>query len=125
MLVKLTFMEFKLFVREFVVALFVLVLPVALLLAFGFQPGSRDADKHLGGQTGAEHIAAIGAGIALAILGLSVLPTTLAGYREKGVLRSPSASSPAAATPTSTSAGRPAPSTSPRSARESPWRSWD
>ncbi|MDN3351294.1 ABC transporter permease [Actinomadura sp. DC4] len=87
MLARLTFMELKLTMREFVVPLFVLVLPVALLLGFGFQPGSRKANADLGGQTGAAYIAAIGAGIALAIIGLSVLPATLAGYREKGVLR--------------------------------------
>lgn len=87
MLAKLTFMEFKLHMREFVVPLFVLLLPMGLLLGFGFQPGSGDANASLGGQTGAEYIAAIGAGISLAILGLSVLPTALATYREKGVLR--------------------------------------
>lgn len=87
MLVRLTLMEFKLFGREFVLPLFVFALPVALLLGFGFQPGSRHADPQLGGQSSAEYIAALGAGIALAILGLSVLPATLAGYREKGVLR--------------------------------------
>jgi ABC-2 type transport system permease protein len=87
MFARITFMELKLNLREFVVPLFVLVLPIALLLAFGYQPGSDHADPHLGGQTGAEYIAAIGAGICLAILGLSVLPSTLAAYREKGVLR--------------------------------------
>lgn len=87
MIVKLTLMEFRLLAREFVVPLFVLVLPVGLLLGFGFQPGGRHADPHLGGQTAAAYIAAIGVGIALAILGLSLLPATLAGYREKGVLR--------------------------------------
>ncbi len=87
MFAKLTLMEFKLLMREWVVPLFVLVLPVALLLGFGFQPGSGKADKNLGGQTGAAYIAAIGCGIALAMLGLSVLPTALATYREKGVLR--------------------------------------
>jgi ABC-2 type transport system permease protein len=87
MIARLTAMEFKLLMREFVIPLFVLILPVGLLLGFGFQPGSKDADPHLGGQTAAAYIAAIGAGIAVAILGLSVLPTALAGYREKGVLR--------------------------------------
>jgi ABC-2 type transport system permease protein len=87
MFARLTLMEFKLAMREFVVPLFVLVLPIGLLLGFGFQPGSRHADPHLGGQTGAAYIAAIGAGVCLAILGLNVLPATLAGYREKGVLR--------------------------------------
>jgi len=87
MFARLTFMELKLNLREFVVPLFVLVLPIGLLLGFGFQPGSDRANADLGGQTGAAYIAAIGAGIALAVLGLSVLPTTLATYREKGVLR--------------------------------------
>jgi ABC-2 type transport system permease protein len=87
MFARLTFMELKLHLREFVVPLFVLILPVGLLLGFGFQPGSRHAAADLGGQTGAEYIAAIGAGISLAILGLSVLPTALARYREMGVLR--------------------------------------
>jgi ABC-2 type transport system permease protein len=85
MFAKLTFMEFKLTMREFVVPLFVLVLPMGLLLGFGFQPGSRHASASLGGQTGAAYIAAIGAGICLAILGLSVVPTALSTYREKGV----------------------------------------
>jgi ABC-2 type transport system permease protein len=87
MLARLTFMELKLNLREFVVPLFVLVLPIGLLLGFGFQPGSDRANADLGGQTGAAYIAAIGAGISLAVLGLSVLPATLATYREKGVLR--------------------------------------
>jgi ABC-2 type transport system permease protein len=87
MIARLTVMEFKLLMREFVIPLFVLILPVGLLLGFGFQPGARDTDPHLGGQTAAAYIAAIGAGIALAILGLSVVPTALAGHREKGVLR--------------------------------------
>ncbi len=87
MFARLTFMEFKLTMREFVVPLTVLALPLGLLLGFGFQPGSRHADPHLGGQTGAAYIAAIGAGVCLAVLGLSVLPATLATYREKGVLR--------------------------------------
>jgi ABC-2 type transport system permease protein len=87
MLVKLTLMEFKLLVREVLVGVFVLALPVALLLGFGFQPGSDRPEKDLGGQTGAAYIAAIGVGVAIAILGLSVLPTALAGYRERGVLR--------------------------------------
>lgn len=87
MLARLTLMELKLALREIVIPLFVLALPVGLLLGFGFQPGSRHPNADLGGQTGAEYIAAIGAGVSLAVLGLSVLPTALAQYREKGVLR--------------------------------------
>jgi ABC-2 type transport system permease protein len=87
MILKLTVMEFKLLLREVAVALFVVLLPIALLLGFGFQPGSDKASADLGGQTPAEYIAALGVGIALAILGLNVVPTALATYREKGVLR--------------------------------------
>ena len=87
MLAKLTLMEFKLLTREWAVPLFVVALPLGLLLGFGFQPGSGDAQKSLGGQTGAAYIAAIGVGISIAILGLTILPTALATYREKGVLR--------------------------------------
>lgn len=87
MIVKLTLMEFRLVMRELLMPLFVLVLPVGLLLGFGFVPGSRKVQAHLGGQSTAAYIAAIGVGIALAILGLSALPATLAGYREKGILR--------------------------------------
>lgn len=87
MFARLTLMEFKLTMRELVVPLFVVVLPFALLLGFGFQPGSRRPDPDLGGQTAAAYIAAIGVGVCLAVLSLNVLPATLAGYRDKGVLR--------------------------------------
>ncbi|MEV5751158.1 ABC transporter permease [Actinoallomurus sp. NPDC052308] len=87
MLAKLTYLELKLFTREIVLPAIVLLLPLALLLGFGFQPGANKAQHDLGGQTTAEYMAALGVGIALAILGLTVLPATLASYREKGVLR--------------------------------------
>lgn len=87
MLAKLTYLELKLLAREIIVPAVVLLLPLALLLGFGFQPGANKAQHDLGGQTAPEYMAALGVGIAVTILGLSILPTTLAGYREKGVLR--------------------------------------
>ncbi|WP_454923414.1 ABC transporter permease [Actinoallomurus soli] len=87
MLAKLTYLELKLLAREVIVPAVVLLLPLALLLGFGFQPGANKAQHNLGGQTAPEYMAALGVGIAVTILGLSILPTTLAGYREKGVLR--------------------------------------
>lgn len=87
MLVKLTLMELKLAVRDKIALLFALLLPLALLFAFGPQKGSQKADKSLGGQSQAEYIAAIGMGLVLAMLGLQVVPGVLASYRERGILR--------------------------------------
>jgi ABC-2 type transport system permease protein len=87
MLFKLTVMELKLAVRDKVSLLFALLLPLALLCAFGLQSGSQKGSKDLGGQSAAEYIAALGMGIVLAILGFQVLPAVLSSYRERGILR--------------------------------------
>jgi ABC-2 type transport system permease protein len=87
MLAKLTYTELKLAIRDKVIILFAVFLPVALLIGFGLQPGSGKPSHDLGGQTGAEFIASIGMGIVLAILGLQALPAVLALYRERGILR--------------------------------------
>jgi ABC-2 type transport system permease protein len=86
-LTKLTVVESKLFLRDRVAAPLTLVLPLLLVIAFGLIPGIRDPDPDLGGQAPLELVAAIGVAIALAMLGLSVLPTVLATYRERGILR--------------------------------------
>jgi ABC-2 type transport system permease protein len=86
-LTKLTVVESKLFLRDRVAAPVTLVLPLLLVIAFGLIPGIRDPDPDLGGQAPIELVAAIGVAIALAMLGLSVLPTVLATYRERGILR--------------------------------------
>jgi ABC-2 type transport system permease protein len=86
-LASMTKMETKLFFREPVLPLLVLALPVLLVVGFGLIPGFGDPSADLGGQGGTEYIASLGVGIVLAILGLSVLPTALSTYRERGVLR--------------------------------------
>lgn len=86
-LTKILFVETKLTLREKWPLLFVFALPLGLLLGFGAQPGSDKPSVDLGGQSGAGYIAAIGAGIALTALGLQMLPTVLAAYRERGILR--------------------------------------
>jgi ABC-2 type transport system permease protein len=86
-LTSMTKMETRLFFREPVLPLLVLALPVLLVVGFGLIPGFGDPSADLGGQGGTEYIASLGVGIVLAILGLSVLPTTMATYRERGVLR--------------------------------------
>jgi ABC-2 type transport system permease protein len=84
---KLTVVESKLFLRDRVAVPLTLALPVLLVIAFGLIPGIRDPDPDLGGQAPIELVAAIGVSIVLAMLGLSVLPTVLATYRERGILR--------------------------------------
>ncbi|MFB9904637.1 ABC transporter permease [Allokutzneria oryzae] len=85
---KLTLTEAKLFLRDKVSPLFALVLPVFLLLAIGLQfrdgaaPGP-DPD----GLRAAYFVASIALALALATLSFNSLPTYLATYREKGILR--------------------------------------
>ena len=86
-LAKILFVETKLLLREKWPLLFVFALPIGLLLGFGAQPGSNEPSADLGGQPGAEFIAALGAGVALTALGLQMLPSVLAAYRERGILR--------------------------------------
>ncbi|HEU5157402.1 MAG TPA: ABC transporter permease [Streptosporangiaceae bacterium] len=84
---KILLVESKLLLREKWPLLFVFALPLGLLLGFGAQPGSDKPNADLGGQSGAGYIAAIGAGVALTALGLQMLPSVLAAYRERGILR--------------------------------------
>jgi ABC-2 type transport system permease protein len=86
-LATMTRLEAKLFVREPANIFFVLALPVLLLVGFGLVPGFGDPDEFFGGQSGTEFIASLGIGIALAVLGLSILPAVLGTYRERGVLK--------------------------------------
>jgi ABC-2 type transport system permease protein len=79
--------ETRLFFREPLLPALVLVLPVLLVIGFGLIPGFGDPSSDLSGQSGTEYIASIGVAIVLAVLGLSILPTTLGTYRERGVLR--------------------------------------
>jgi ABC-2 type transport system permease protein len=86
-LVAMTKTETTLFFREPLLPALVLALPVLLLIGFGLIPGFGDPSSDLSGQSGTEYIASIGVAIVLAVLGLSILPTTLGTYRERGVLR--------------------------------------
>jgi len=86
-LVAMTKTETKLFFREPLLPALVLALPVLLVIGFGLIPGFGDPSSDLSGQSGTEYIASIGVAIVLAVLGLSILPTTLGTYRERGVLR--------------------------------------
>jgi ABC-2 type transport system permease protein len=89
---KITAMELRLHWREPAVVLFGLLLPVALLAGFGMAPGVSKPDPANGGLSLGQYIASIAVTLAVTIMGLTVVPTALATYREKGILRRLSAS---------------------------------
>jgi ABC-2 type transport system permease protein len=85
---RLTVTELKLFLREPSAVFFVLVLPVLLLAVFGVIPASHKPDPALGGHSAiGSLIPPIAVSVSVAVLALSLLPTFLATYRERGILR--------------------------------------
>jgi hypothetical protein len=100
---KLTFVETKLFLREPAAVFFALAVPLLLLVILGSIPGFRQPISDLGGLRVIDLYLPIIVAIALTTLGLSTLPTALATYRERGILRR------LATTPGPTPAGAPQP----------------
>ena len=87
-LATLTVTESKLFRRDGMSLFFGLIFPPLLFLALGaLIPGFLDPNDDLGGLRLVDLYLPIVIGLALATLALSTLPTYLATYREKGVLR--------------------------------------
>ena len=89
---KITVMELRLHVREPAVVLFGVLLPVGLLAGFAMTPNATRPDPANGGLSLGQYIASMAVTLAVVILGLTVVPTALATYREKGILRRLSAS---------------------------------
>ena len=83
--VRLATVEWRLLRREPLVLFFGVAFPVILLVVFGLATDGPDRD--LGGLSLVEAYVPILAAFNLAILGTSGLPTTLATYRERGILR--------------------------------------
>ncbi len=81
-LTKITTVEAKLYLRDPTATILVLGLPVGLLVVFG-SIGLGEGDDTVS----PGFLPSMSLGLALAMLGLSILPTVLATYREKGVLR--------------------------------------
>lgn len=83
-LTKITTVESKLFLRDTTSSSIAVLLPVGLLVVFGSigmgDPGPDDG-------FGAAFLPAMVISLSLAMMALSVLPTVLATYREKGILR--------------------------------------
>ncbi|GAA4552576.1 ABC transporter permease [Amycolatopsis samaneae] len=92
-LTKMTAVEAKLFLRDPGAPITVLGIPLALLLVFGLMPDSRNPDPKFGGHAPLTSlIAPMSVTILLAMLALTLFPTAIATYREKGVLKRLSAS---------------------------------
>jgi ABC-2 type transport system permease protein len=86
-LTKLTLTEAKLFLRDPTAVFFAVVFPPLLLGILGALPAFRQPSEDLGGQRVIDLYVPIMTAFVLAILALSVVPTYLATYREKGILR--------------------------------------
>ena len=87
-LTTLTLTEAKLFRRDGVSLFFGLLFPPLLLLVLGaFFPGFRAANADLGGLRLIDVYLPIVLVLTLATPALSTLPTYIATYRERGVLR--------------------------------------
>lgn len=79
--------EVRLFLREPVYLLVVILLPAAILAIFGSLFGASRPDPALGGLRFVDVFVPSLVVISLATLGIQTLPIRLATYREKGVLR--------------------------------------
>jgi ABC-2 type transport system permease protein len=84
---KFTLIEARLFLRERMIAIFALALPVVILLALGAMPFMRAHQEGLNGQRVIDIYIPLLVGLALAALALNGLPGALGTYRERGVLR--------------------------------------
>ncbi|HYH12354.1 MAG TPA: ABC transporter permease [Thermomicrobiales bacterium] len=96
---RLTLIELKLFARDPFATVFALVLPLIMLLllaaVFGDTPPTDMVDGELvfRGVSGDDYYVAASVALVIAAIGLLILPTHIASYREQGVLRRFEASS--------------------------------
>jgi hypothetical protein len=86
-LAKLALTEARLFWRDPTGWFFALAFPPLLLVILGSIPAFREPDAELGGLRVIDLYVPILVGFVLAMLAISVLPSYLATYREKGILR--------------------------------------
>jgi ABC-2 type transport system permease protein len=84
---KLTLTELKLFLRDPTALFFAVIFPPLLLGILGAVPAFREPSEDLGGQRVVDLYVPITVAFVLAMLAISVVPTYLATYREKGILR--------------------------------------
>ncbi|MER7278917.1 ABC transporter permease [Dactylosporangium sp. NPDC000244] len=87
-LTRLTVIETRLMLREIAGPMFTVLLPVALLVVFGLPGSAHTADPALGGRRGVDTvIPSMSIMVSMAMVAFFMLPTVLANYRERGVLR--------------------------------------
>jgi ABC-2 type transport system permease protein len=84
---ELTWLEVKLFVREPVTVVFVLVLPLVMLYVLNGVFGSQPDPSVWDGYSPVDFYTSAYVALVLATIGVLSLPVHLAGYREHGVLR--------------------------------------
>ncbi len=84
---KMTVVELKLLLREPAAVFFGLAFPPVLVLILGSVPAFRKHDPGLGGARVIDLYTPICTAFVLVIVGATFLPTALAIYRERGVLR--------------------------------------
>ncbi|GIH93121.1 ABC transporter permease [Planobispora siamensis] len=85
---KMILVEAKLFLREPGSLIFAIMLPLGLLLVLGMIPDMREVSPEMGGQRVIDnHLPAMMTILAVVTMAFTVLPGTLAAYRETGVLR--------------------------------------
>jgi ABC-2 type transport system permease protein len=84
---KLTLVEFKLLLRDPMAVFFALAFPPLLVVILGSVPAFREPSSDLGGLRVIDLYVPIVLALALAMPALSGLPTYLATYRERGILR--------------------------------------
>jgi ABC-2 type transport system permease protein len=93
-LLKLTWVELKLFLREPVTMVFTLILPLIILIVMGEVFGRSPANNpYYRGVNAMDYYAPAYIGVVMAAIGLVAIPVHLAAYRERGILRRFSASS--------------------------------
>lgn len=86
-LVKLTWVEIKLFVREPMVVVFTLALPIILLFVMGGVFGNTPSPDIYRGVGAMNYYIPSYYGLVMMAIGTVALPMHLAGYRERGILR--------------------------------------
>lgn len=86
-LARMTWIEMKLLWREPLAIFFSVAFPALLVVILGSIPGFREPAKSIGGLRVIDLYVPITIAFAMTMLAFTVLPTALATYREKGILR--------------------------------------
>ena len=86
-LLKLTWVEIKLFIREPITVVFTLALPIIFLLVMGGVFGNTASADIYRGVGAMDYYMPSYYGLVLMAIGTVALPVHLTGYRERGVLR--------------------------------------